>query len=144
MIRKNYDTVNIIKYIKCNNCNYKTAEINASKTYWETEPVIYKPIVAEPIDIICSHSAPSFCFPIDKGEIVYKYAQYDQELLTDIEKERSILDKVYTDYKNTITHWYYGHFHQSHTEIINNICFKLLNINEVCKYYATSDNNNIL
>lgn len=56
------------------------------------------------MDIICSHSAPSFCYPTDKGEIVMEYANYDETLLEDIQKERETLDLIYNDYKDTITH----------------------------------------
>lgn len=102
--RKHNDSVNIVKYMKYHNCNYEIAEVNSPKTYWENEPVIYKPKVTEHIDIICSHSAPSFCFPIDKGPMVQTFATYDHELLKDIDNERTTLDKVYEDYKDSITH----------------------------------------
>ena len=122
------------------NCNYKEAEQKARKTYWEDEAIIYQPKVEEPIDIICSHSAPSFCYPYDKGSIVQAYAEYDSKLIEDITKERQILDKVYEDYKDTLTHWYYGHFHQSNMETINGVMFKLLNIGEICRHVNSNFN----
>lgn len=130
--------------MKYRNCDYKTAELNAPKTYWEDEIVQYRPKVDAKIDIICSHTAPSFCFPTDKGSIVQEYSQYDNELLKDIEEERAVMDMVYNDYKDDITNWYYGHFHQSNTQIVDNICFRLLNIGETCRYYDPSSSNNIL
>ena len=54
------DSVSIVRYMKYHNCDYQTAEQNCLKTYWPDEPVIYRPKVEEHIDIICSHSAPSF------------------------------------------------------------------------------------
>ena len=51
-----------------------------------------------------------------------------------------VLDKVYEDYKDTLTHWYYGHFHQSNMETINGVMFKLLNIGEICRH-VNSDLN---
>lgn len=141
--RKQNDSVNIVKYMKYHNCDYKTAELNAPKTYWEDEIVQYQPKVDTKIDIICSHTAPSFCFPTDKGGIVQEFAQYDRNLLKDIEKERLTMDRIYNDYKDTITHWYYGHFHKSQMQTINNTMFKLLNIGEICRHYVP-DNNNLL
>jgi hypothetical protein len=111
--------------------------------YWENESPIYKPKLEKYIDIIATHSAPSFCFPQIKSDIVYEYAKYDESLLDDISKERMVFNKIYEDYKDTITDWFYGHYHQSHLEQINGINFRLLNIEEFCEY-RTTDNYNIL
>lgn len=142
--RQRNDSVNIVKYMKYHNCDYKTAELKAPRTYWEDEAIVYQSKVKEHIDIICSHSAPSFCYPIDKGFIVQEFAQYDDKLLEDVANERTILDKVYEDYKDTVTHWYYGHFHNSYSQVVGNTYFKLLNINELFRHYESSSNNNIL
>ena len=140
--RKRRDSVRLVDYMKWHNCSYQTAEQECPLSYWKDEPVIYRPKVEEHIDIICSHSAPSFCYPTDKGRIVEKFAEFDPELINDINKERSTLDKVYEDYKDEVTHWYYGHFHESNMQTINNTMFKLLNIGEIVRHY--SDNNNTL
>lgn len=133
-LRIQEDSLKIINYIKYHNCDYKTAEKLSSKSYWEDEAIEYQPKSNIHIDIICSHSAPSFCFPNDKGTIVTQFAQYDSNLLEDIEKERSTLDMVYEDYENEVTHWYYGHFHQSYSQVVGNTTFKLLGINEICQH----------
>lgn len=142
--RKNQDSIRLVNYMKYHNCDYQTAEQKCPLSYWENEPVIYQPKVEEHIDIICSHSAPSFCYPNDKGGIVAKFAEFDSELIKDIDEERFILDKVYEDYKDEVTHWYYGHFHKNNMQTINNTCFKLLNIGEICRHYACTNDNNIL
>lgn len=129
--RKSQDSLKLVKYMQWHNCDYKTAEKECPLSYWKDESIIYHPKVKEHIDIICSHSAPSFCYPHNKGEIISQFAELDPELINDINHERFILDKVYNDYKDDITHWYYGHFHSSYTEIINNTVFKLLNISEI-------------
>jgi hypothetical protein len=48
-------------------------------SYWEDEQVKYQPKINEHVDIICSHSAPSFCYPYTKGDIVVPlvYNYYD-------------------------------------------------------------------
>lgn len=140
--RMQNDSVSMVRYMKYHNCDYQTAEQNCLKSYWPDEPVIYRPKVEEHIDIICSHSAPSFCYPNDKGGIVKDFVAYDSELLNDIDNERAVLDRVYEDYKNEVTHWYYGHFHKNQMQTINNTMFKLLNIGEIVRHY--SDNNNTL
>ena len=66
-----------------------------------------------------------FCYPNDKGGIVKDFAAYDSKLLEDIDRERAVLDQVYEDYKDEVTHWYYGHFHKSQMQTINNTMFKL-------------------
>lgn len=109
-------------------------------SYWEDEQVKYQPKINERIDIICSHSSPSFCYPYTKGDIVLRYAENDETLLQDIEIERNTLDKVYEDYKDTITHWYYGHYHSSMMQMINGCMFRLLDIEEICRH--VSDDNN--
>lgn len=102
--------------------------------YWENEAPIYQPKVEERIDIICTHASPTFCYPFSKGQIVMDYATLDSTLLEDIQKERSTLELVYNDYQDTITHWYYGHYHQSNMQNINGVCFKLLGIGELCRH----------
>ena len=52
------------------------------------------------------------------------------------------MDVIYEDYKDSIKYWYYGHFHDSKTEVINQVVFKLLGINEFVEHGR--DNNNIL
>lgn len=107
--------------------------------YWSDEGVRYQAKVTEPINIICTHSAPSFCYPTDKGGIVMQFAQSDPNLLKDLEEERKLLDRVYEDYKNDITHWYYGHFHKNQIEVINNITFTLLNIGDISRHVSTNN-----
>lgn len=109
-----------------------------NKDYWANELPTYQPKVSEKIDIICSHSAPSFCYPNDKGGIVSYYAENDSQLLIDIDIERSTLDRVYEDYKNDITHWYYGHFHKSMYQNIDGIQFRLCNCGELV-YHRDKD-----
>lgn len=118
----------------------RTWRIKEGIGYWSDEQVKYQPKVDEKIDIICSHSAPSFAPPTFKGGFVMEWAAQDPDLLNDIDIERKTLDKVYDDYKDTITHWYYGHFHQSLQMKYENTYFRCCNIGELVphldeKYY---------
>lgn len=138
--RKMQDLQKLKTYCKYHNCSLETAKTLIPLTYWENEQVKYKEKIDKHVDIICSHSSPDFCYPSNKGEIVLMFAKYDDKLLDDIAKERAILTKVYHDYKDTVTHWYYGHYHQSNYQQIDNCAFKLLDIGELCQH-VTDDNN---
>lgn len=129
--RRLYNNNLMLNYMRYHNCSIDDAKAKCNKIYWEDEQIIYQPKVDCRIDIICSHSSPSFCYPIDKGPIVNEFASKDDLLLRDLNIERSLLDKVYNDYSDSIVEWYYGHFHFSKTEIINNTKFRLLDINEL-------------
>lgn len=68
--RKNQNSLYIVDYMKWHNCDYSTAERKSKKCYWEDEYPVYQPKLDMRIDIICTHSAPSFCFPSFKGKFV--------------------------------------------------------------------------
>lgn len=112
----------------------RTYRLQLGYGYWANESIKYKKKVPEKIDIICTHSAPSFCFPFTKGEFVNEWAKVDPTLLLDLDEERGTLDKVYEDYKDEVKYWYYGHFHKSNTQIIGNTLFKLLDIEDICMH----------
>lgn len=140
--RQVQDFKRLQQYSYYHKCSLEKAKLLIPLSYWENEQVKYQEKINEKIDIICSHSAPNFCYPFNKGDIVRRFAEYDDKLLDDIEEERNILTKVYNDYKDTITHWYYGHYHQSMYQKINNCIFRLLDIEELCQH--VTDDNNIL
>ena len=125
--------------MKWHNCSYEIAELNAKKCYWEDEFPVYQPKLSEKVDIICTHTSPTFTFPSFKGDFVLDWAKYDETLLEDLNRERRVFDFIYEDYKDTVTHWYYGHFHKSNIEKIHNTNFRLLNIGEI--YHHVTDDN---
>ena len=52
--------------------------------------------------------------------------------MQDIRLERSVMDEIYNALKDhPITHWCYGHFHQSWHSTIDGIFFKMLDIMEL-------------
>lgn len=132
--RKAVDLKTAQKYAFYHKCSIEEAFIKIPGSYWTDEQIKYRGKIDYPIDIICSHSSPPFCFPSTKGDIVLRFAENDPTLLDDIQKEREILDKVYDDYKDTITHWYYGHYHASKIEEINGCIFRLLDIGEFSRH----------
>ena len=84
------------------------------------------------VDAIVTHTAPSFCELITKDGLM-GWATRDATLLEDCERERTILDQIFEsllEAGHPITHWYYGHFHQSWSATINGILFSMLDIME--------------
>lgn len=112
------------------------------KYYWEDEMPVFDLISLSElkandiwIDTMITHTAPSFCMPVTKTG-VEGWLLRDQDLEEDISQERLIMDDIYRwllKEKHPVTNWYYGHFHNSHTEYISNICFRMLNIMELCE-----------
>lgn len=104
------------------------------KNYWENEGVIFTPDKLESlrnIDFVITHDAPSFCYPQQYGGID-KWIKTDTTLLNDVHNERQILTDIFKILKknNNIKKWFYGHFHDTHKEIIYDTEFVLLNIDE--------------
>ena len=52
----------------------------------------------------------------------------------DLDEERKLMDQIYCDlleYLHPLKRWYYGHFHESATTHVDNVVFKMLDINEM-------------
>lgn len=110
-----------------------------TNNYWQDEaPVFNEKVLSEitslyKIDTVVTHTAPSFCELQDKKELQL-WALRDDCLLADVQNERETMDAIYEAIKtdcNTITHWFYGHFHQSWHSTINGVLFKMLDIMEL-------------
>lgn len=107
--------------------------------YWQDEIFkldverINSLVVANKIDIVVTHTAPSFVFPQGSGTLIRFFTKKDKTLPQELLEERKLLDKFHAivTCQNKPTHWYYGHFHNSNIEIIDGIKFCLLNIDEM-------------
>jgi predicted phosphodiesterase len=108
----------------------------ARKYYWPDEQPVYNEKLLEEItnaginiEAVVTHTAPSFAYPFTK-EGIKGWLENDPTLENDIDYERKVMDWIY-DYlkknKHTLLEWYYGHFHSSRTERVDNVTFKLLN-----------------
>ena len=83
------------------------------------------------IDAVITHAAPSFCELQSKNGLE-SWTESDTTLLSDIHKERAIMDDIYEALKGqSINHWCYGHFHQSWHSSIEGTFFKMLDIMEL-------------
>ena len=84
------------------------------------------------VDIVVTHTCPSFCELLTKDGLM-GWAKRDETLLEDCERERAILDRIFDslfEAGQPITHWLYGHFHQSWGSTIRGVSFSMLGIME--------------
>ena len=87
------------------------------------------------IDIVVTHTAPSFCEMQNKNFLM-QFASSDVTLLDDVRAERETMDALFDRLKHDahpLTHWYYGHFHQSWHSAIDEVMFSMLDIMELCE-----------
>ena len=111
---------------------------SCTASYWKDEMPVYDEIALAnidndiPIDTVITHTAPSFCELISKNGLS-EWAKQDSELLSDCSKERSVMDRIFEHLKSAghpLSHWYYGHFHQSWNSEIEGVLFSMLDIME--------------
>lgn len=106
--------------------------------YWENESVFFDDVALskisnQKIDIVITHTCPSHCCIVKMPDID-SFLASDEDLKNDLRAEKMTMDRIYQrllDDNHPLQAWYYGHFHLSQTEFINNIKFCLLNIDEI-------------
>jgi len=103
-------------------------------SYWPQEGIRFLPEKCKKVDILVTHSCPTWCHPQRFGPLVEDWARVDPTLKIDLQKEREQLDILFK--KCQPTHHYYGHMHQSWTADIKNCRHRLLDINEVYEHPA--------
>jgi hypothetical protein len=97
-------------------------------SYWPDEELECFPELCKQVDVLVTHTAPSWCYPQQFNEMVFGWARQDKHLLEDLKIERELMDEIFTICKPSLH--LYGHFHTSWTENINGCKHKLLDINE--------------
>lgn len=102
-------------------------------SYWGDESVKLDREKCKEVDILVTHTAPSWCFPQQFNQMVYGWALEDAYLIGDLSNERAIMDEIFKLCKPKLH--LYGHFHSSWTEEINECRHKLLDINEIYELY---------
>ena len=122
---------------KNNRKTNETKDIFAPNYYWEDEKPIYDKdilthiVMENRIDTVVTHTAPSFC-ELQSKTGLESWVGNDNLLMKDVQKERTTMDEIYDTLKDQpITHWCYGHFHQSWHSSIGGILFKMLDIMEL-------------
>ena len=115
-----------------------TEERFARNYYWENEAPVYDEAKLSEInekfavDTVITHSAPSFC-ELQNKSFLMQFASSDTNLLEDVQNERATLDALYEHLRydaHPLTHWFYGHFHQSWHSAIDGVMFSMLDVME--------------
>lgn len=111
----------------------------ARNVYWPDEAPMYEvdKLAAitekQAIDVVVSHTAPSFC-ELKQKDGLQSWAEKDKDLLFDVSYERKQMDDIYNyliRHGSTPAYWFYGHFHQSWHKVINETTFLMLDIMEI-------------
>lgn len=118
--------------------NHKGRRVGRS--YWSDEGVVYDPekinSITENVNVVVTHSAPNFCHPSDYSNL-NSWLKFDDELLADVTAERESLNSIYEQLLSnghSIEKWFYGHFHNTYSSIIENTTFKLLDKNTFIEF----------
>lgn len=115
------------------------SKVLAPNYYWEDETPVFNEeelvriAVEDRVDTVISHTAPSFCELQNKSGLE-QWPCKDPQLMEDVRKVRDIMDKILLKLKSMdqpVSHWYYGHFHQSWLSSIDGVLFKMLDIMEL-------------
>ena len=129
-----------LKYLKAGG---NATDALARNIYWKNEALLYDEkkmgaICSQfTIDTVITHTSPSFCELFTKGNL-HHWIQNDDTLLDDVEAERAAMDKLHEQLvrdHHPVSHWFYGHFHQSWHNSIDGILFRMLDIMEFCSVY---------
>ena len=108
-------------------------------TYWKDEEIPFiipdiKDLVPEGmlIDIVCTHSCPSFVWPTEFNKVVKDFMKIDKSLELELINERKRLDLFYNkiiDYNGYAPKlWVYGHMHKTITTQVENCNFQCCGI----------------
>lgn len=110
--------------------------------WWENEAFKYREDIIDEIkkagysiDVVATHSAPDFCQPTTNPKSI-GWTRLDDELEKDLIFEREQFTKLYNhliENGNNITHWFYGHYHMHHFDVINETKFIALDMGRLSK-----------
>ena len=126
------------KYCAKNRILPTSEDLLSKNFYWPNEAPTYNNELLTlinkqyAIDTVITHTAPDFCELISKNGL-QSFAALDAALLKDVENERSTMTLLYDRLihdGHPLTHWCYGHFHQSWHSSIEGVLFKMLDIME--------------
>lgn len=107
--------------------------------YWPDEKPVYDEAKLDAInevcaiDVVVTHTAPSFCELISRQGI-QNWLTKDEDLLQDIKAERKVMDNIQAylyAHSHPVDRWYYGHFHQSWHSEIDGVKYNMLDCMEI-------------
>jgi DNA repair exonuclease SbcCD nuclease subunit len=115
----------------------KRQEDTGRPCHWNDSIFNYNPELIKnlkDIDIVVTHSTPNIATPYGcSAPIVLSWAEEDETLISELEKERSELTSIYQILKdggNPISKWVYGHYHFEDYSVVDNTSFYLLDIGQ--------------
>ena len=128
----------VTKYAWHSGKSFEDAEKSIGKKwYWENEGIVYDGNEIDKllengikIDVVCTHTCPSFCQPTTKKGIE-EALEKDPKLEDDITIERSRVDMIANKLKedgHPVKKWVYGHFHGHNYDIINGVVYIMLDM----------------
>lgn len=112
--------------------------VSGVASYWPDEAPMYDEPALDSInrelkiDTVITHTAPSFCELISKNGLA-EWSAIDPDIPADCKNERKTMDRIFERLKSDghpVSHWYYGHFHQSWSSEIDGVLFSMLDIME--------------
>lgn len=140
--RMQLENQEVVKKMAFSHCSEEEAYGKIKRLYWSNEAPVFDKEALDmidkrvcPIDIVCSHTAPSFCNPRTKDGIEY-WLSHDDKLSEDLDNERKVFDQIYSylNEKGFILYkWCYGHFHKHNVEYIDGVKFCLLDMDRYGK-----------
>ncbi len=109
------------------------------KSWWSGENFPREfpdPSYFDGVNVVCTHTCPSFTWPFEFAPIVSKFFELDVTLKQDLIDERRRVDMLFNQVwdvnnKNPII-WMYGHMHGDHCTQYENSVFQCCNI---CQFY---------
>jgi hypothetical protein len=116
------------------------------KSYWGNAELPYfdeqalaeiNSLYAENIQIVATHTSPSFAYPTTKRN-VKEWINIDANLSQTLDSERNTMDKIFEMLRADQTHltdWYYGHFHEHKLEQHYGINFRLCDCGEMNEFH---------
>ena len=134
--------ISVDRTYRINDAHYhlpKPDEPLARNIYWGGEYPVFRQDMLDAInekykiDTVITHTAPTFCELSSKSGIA-NMAIRDEDLMDHVKYERQVMDKIldYLKSKNhPLSHWFYGHFHQSWHQEIEEVQYNMLDIMEL-------------
>jgi UDP-2,3-diacylglucosamine pyrophosphatase LpxH len=130
--------------------SYINPAMYPSVDYWPDELNVFNKKAIDDIkvdiNIVASHTAPSFCFPNSKDSIIVAlFIGMDTNLSDDMKKERVTMTETYEYLKSknhSLNFWFYGHFHMNISSKYDDTKFTCVDINTIIEPDEIFNQNN--
>lgn len=113
------------------------------RDYWKEEEVDFDLEDLRKLsgaEIIITHTAPTYAFPRELNSLVDTWIEIEKrhgnDLALELTFERTQMNNIGLNFKDTAKEWYYGHFHRNNAEYIdgvNYVCVGILSMYDTTK-----------